>query len=75
MQAGLKNKIQTQGWMWCLLSGDLWADRPPPDLIALEAFKQRFEVAFAKAFVGFALDEFKEHRTQQGLAAMFEKLS
>jgi len=37
-------------------------------LVALQAFKQCFEVAFAKALVGFALDEFKEHRAQQGLA-------
>jgi len=28
-------------------------NRPTPNLIALQAFKQRFEVAFAKAFVGY----------------------
>jgi hypothetical protein len=56
-------------------SCSLHLNRPPPNLVPLQTFKQRFEVALAKAFVGFALDEFKEHRAQQGLAAMFEKLS
>jgi hypothetical protein len=37
-------------------------------LIALHAFKQRLEVAFAKALVGLALNELEEHRPQQGLA-------
>ena len=39
-------------------------NRPTPNLVSLQAFKQRFEVAFAKALVGFALDELKEHRAQ-----------
>ena len=35
-------------------------------MVALQRFKQRFEIAFAKAVVTFALDEFKEHWAQLG---------
>ena len=49
-------------------SAYLHLNRPPPNLVALQAFKQRFEVALAKTLVGFALDELKEDRAEQGLA-------
>ncbi len=36
------------------------------DLVALDGFEQRLEVAFAKAVVTLALDELEEHRPHQG---------
>src|SRR5262249_13753413 len=38
-----------------------------PQLIALERFEQRLEVAFAEALVALALDELEEHGTEEGL--------
>ncbi len=43
-------------------------NRPTTNLVVHQTFKQRFGVAFTKAFVGYTLDEFKEHGAQQGLA-------
>ncbi len=36
------------------------------DLVAIDGFEQRLEVAFAKAIVTLALDELEEHRPHQG---------
>src|SRR5512137_1886386 len=54
---------------WCAASGVLGIDgqRAAADLVALEAFEQRLEVAFAEALVVLALDELEEHRPQQRL--------
>ena len=41
--------------------------RATADLVALDGFKQGFEVAFAKTFVALALDELEKHRAQLGL--------
>src|ERR1700712_5308498 len=36
------------------------------NLVTLDRFKQRLEVAFAETIVAFTLDEFEEHRPHQG---------
>ena len=41
---------------------------PAAHLVQLHRLEQRLEVAFAKAFVAFALDELKEDRAQLVLA-------
>ncbi len=51
-----------------LCDSGLHLNRPPPNLVALQAFKQRLEVALTKAFVGLALDELKEDGAEQSLA-------
>src|SRR5579859_1720978 len=35
------------------------------DLVEFQALEQRLEIAFAEAFIAFALDEFEKDRTQQ----------
>src|SRR5215813_6025773 len=37
------------------------------DLVELDRFEQRFEIAFAEALVAFALDDLVEHRADHGL--------
>jgi hypothetical protein len=34
-------------------------------LVALDGFEQGLEVAFAETFIAFALDDFKENRTDR----------
>lgn len=46
------------------ISGD--NDLSIVDLFLLDGFKQGFEIAFAKTVVTFALNEFKEDRTNHG---------
>ena len=38
------------------------SEKPALHLVALDAFEQRLEVAFAETFIALALDDFEEDR-------------
>ncbi|CAI8831627.1 hypothetical protein PSTA9_02186 [Pseudomonas syringae pv. tomato] len=48
------------------VSQSIRRQHPALDLVALDGFEQRLEVAFAKAIVAFALDELEKHWPHQG---------
>src|SRR5688500_4094391 len=44
-------------------------DHPPADLVELDRFEQRLEIAFAKAFAALALDDLEEDRADHIIGA------
>ena len=44
-----------------------FAQCAPPQLIEFDGFEQGFEIAFAKALVAFALNDFEEERPDNGI--------
>ena len=48
------------------LFGGIDLQNTTADLVFFDAFKQGAEIAFAKALVTFALDEFKKNRPDHG---------
>ncbi len=48
------------------VSQSIRRQHPALDLVALDGFEQRLEIAFAKAVVALTLDELEEHRPHQG---------
>src|SRR5258706_8997090 len=51
-------------WSLAPFAGLCGFDDAAADLVALERFEERLEVAFAEAFVALALDEFEEDRAE-----------
>src|SRR5687768_393159 len=54
-------------------SGDFVLEDAAPDLVLLDRFEQRLEVALAEAVVALALDELEEDRADGGLAEPLEQ--
>ena len=53
--------------LWCDACRILGIEYAAIDLVLLNRIKQRLEIAFAKAVIAFALDDFKEDRTDHRL--------